>query len=155
MRMNCRNSWVIKDTNMDARARCELFLDALALRLGLPALSLNEEDGLALRLGRHLAELVYSEEMEELASLIRLAPLPGEAGGKERLEALSSLLHGAYAGVGAGGGVLSLDEEGRVCLARRYALADDAEGTFLEQFAEQISLADFWLDALEQRRELP
>ena len=143
---------------MDARARCEHFLDVLALRLGLPNLSLGEEDGLALRLGRHLAELAYSEEMEELASLIRVAPLPGEAGGKERLEALSSLLHGAYAGVGAGGGVLSLDEAGWVCLARRYALAalaEDDEGTFLEQFAEQISLADFWLDALEQRRELP
>jgi len=139
---------------MDARERCENFLAALAGRLGLKKLPLNPEDGLALRLGRHLAEFAFIEEMEELASLIRIAPLPGEAGSTERRSVLSSLLRGAYAGTGAGGGILSLDEGGRVCLAQRYALAGD-EGAFLEQFAGQISLADFWLDALEQRRDLP
>ena len=135
-------------------ARCELFLDVLARHLGLTNLSLGEEDTLTLSLGRHLVELAYSEEMEELASLIRLGLPPGQAGGQERQAALASLLRGAYAGVGAGGGIISLDEEGRVCLARRYAL-DGEEGAFMEQFAEQINLADFWLDALEQRRELP
>lgn len=139
---------------MDARGRCESFLAALALRLGLQKLPISEEGGLALRLGRHLAELSFSEEMEELASLIRIAPLPGEAGSAERQSGLSSLLRGAYAGTGAGGGILSLDEEGWVCLARRYSLTVD-EGAFLEQFAGQVGLADFWLDALEQRRDLP
>ena len=139
---------------MDARECCGQFLAALAARLGLPELTLNPEGGLALRLGRHVAEFAYSEDLEELASLIRLAPPPGDAGGGERLTALSSLMRGAYAGAGAGGGALSLDEAGQICLARRYPMSGD-EGTFLEQFAGQISLADFWLEALEGKREWP
>jgi hypothetical protein len=139
---------------MDARACYEQFLAALAKRLGLEALSPDARGRLALRVGRHLIEIVCVEDVEEMAGFIRVAPLPGEEGSKERLAALSSLLRGSYAGAGAGGGIISLDEEASVCLTRRYALAGE-EGAFLEQFAEQISLADFWLDALEQRRELP
>ena len=139
---------------MDPRERCEHFLASLAGRLGLPELPLGPEDGFVLRLGSHLAEIAYNEEMEELASLIRIAPLPGETGSGERQAALSSLLRGAYAGIGAGGGILSLDEDGQVCLARRYALSG-GEGAFIEHFAGQICLADFWLDALEHRRNLP
>ena len=136
---------------MDAHATCHHWLDALTKRLGMEALAPDAEGRVALRLGRHETRLVCSAELEELFSLIRIAPLPS----RDRDETIKSLSCGNYAWSGTGGGILSLDEEGWVCLTRRYPLESAEPGNFLEELAGQLVLADFWLDALEGRRELP
>jgi hypothetical protein len=136
---------------MDAQTACCNLLEALAGRLGMDTLTPDAEGRISLRLGSHATRLAFSAELEELFSLIRIAPLPA----KKRSEAIKSLSCGNYAWSGTGGGILSLDEGGWVCLARRYPLDRAEPGNFLEELAGQLALADFWLDALEGRRELP
>ena len=63
---------------MDAHATCHHWLDALTKRLGMEALAPDAEGRVALRLGRHETRLVCSAELEELFSLIRIAPLPSK-----------------------------------------------------------------------------
>lgn len=134
----------------NARGYCEQLLAALAARLGLGKLTLDENDVILLRLGRHTAALAYSEELEEIFSQIRVALLPGERRG----ECLRGLMRGNYAWAGAGGGALGLADDW-LYLSRRYALFQENEGSFMEKLAVQVGLADFWLDVMEGRREMP
>jgi hypothetical protein len=136
---------------MDAHAVYRNLLEALADRLGMDTPLPGAEGRVALRLGSHETRLAFSAELEELFSLFRIAPLPAN----NRCEAIRSLSGGNYAWSGTGGGILSLDEEDWVCLSRRYPLDRAEPGNFLETLAGQLALADFWLDALEGRRELP
>jgi hypothetical protein len=138
---------------MDARADVEKLLQALAGQLGLSRLELDDDDALNLRLSGQTLRLAYSEELEELVSLIYLTPALPEAAA-ERRELLADLMRGNYAWAGTDGGVLGLEGD-QVCLARRYGLWRESGPSFLEKLARQVGLAVFWTDVLEKRRALP
>jgi hypothetical protein len=133
---------------MDSRAKANALLAVLAGRLSAGSLILDTlTDDAVLEIGPVPIHFALSEDTGELVSVARIAPLP--EGRKARSEALAALMEGNYAWEGTGGGILGLEEEnGFICLSRRYDLSALTPGDFTEQTQRQRSLAGFWLEKL-------
>jgi hypothetical protein len=131
----------------DIRARANTLLQALCEYRGVETVTLADEVKVDMDIDGRLFVFAYSEETEELLSLAYIAPLPQNA---RKGELLRELLRGSYAWAGTDGGILGLDQEnGWVCLSRRYRPERLEPGEFLAKTANQAGLVDYWRKALD------
>ena len=133
---------------MDPRTRLNGLLDELALLIGTPGLTLNEDGRCVLQFEGYITLDLF---LDEPAGLLWVATLLGELPDGEDEDLLRRMLIANLLGLGTGGATLGLGPDGDVMLHRALPLDEGLDLSALQaRLVGFVDAADRWRDELGQ-----